>query len=683
MSKLKEQTKVRLWIVVILIFAVIMGVVDYPKYVDKSIDWFNAKAGTQISHVYNLPFHLGLDLQGGTHLVYEADVSEISSDEQSSSVEGVRDVIERRVNTLGVAEPVIQVNQARGKWRVIVELAGIQDVNEAIKMIGETPLLEFKEQNNEPPRELTAEESAELESYNEAAYKKASELLAKATGGEDFTALVKEYSEDELTKSFDGEIGYVGSANLDYTEIFKQVNELAPESGQVIETLIEDSEGYNVIKVLDVRDGEPEVKASHLLICYEGKKYCESGLTQEEARQKISDLKEQATTDNFEDLIVENSTEPNVETTKGDLNWFSKGMMVEEFENTVFAMQVGEISDIIETEFGYHLIFKTDERKLPEYKLARILIMTKSETDILPPTDQWINTGLSGKQLKKSLVEFDPNTNEPQVGLEFNDEGKELFAEITERNIGQPVAIFLDGQPISVPRVNDVIREGKAVISGSFDLAEARLLSQRLNAGALPVPINLVSQQTVGASLGAKSLQQSLWAGLLGIFLLIIFMIVYYRLPGILAIIALVVYSSILLFIFKLVPITLTLSGIAGFVLSLGMAVDANVLIFERLKEELRIGKPLGSAIDEGFKRAWPSIRDGNVSTLITCFILAWFGTSIIQGFAVTLGIGILISMFSAILVTRMLLKLFVNMKDVKSKLALFGVKKSTTEENK
>jgi preprotein translocase subunit SecD len=187
-------------------------------------------------------------------------------------------------------------------------------------------------------------------------------------------------------------------------------------------------------------------------------------------------------------------------------------------------------------------------------------------------------------------------------------------------------------------------------------LEEAKTLTRRLNAGALPVPIELISQQTVGASLGQAFIQKSLFAALLAFILIAIFMVAYYRLPGLLSIIALVIYTIINVVIFKSIPVTLTLSGIAGFVLSVGMAVDANVLIFERMKEELGLGKPLGSASEEGFRRAWPSIRDGNLTTLISCFFLYWFGTSMIKGFALTLFIGVVISMLSALIVTRIFL---------------------------
>jgi protein-export membrane protein SecD len=679
MAKLKERTKVRLILVLILVIAVVLGMIDYPKYVDKGIDYANAKFNWSVPHIVNLPFHLGLDLQGGTHLVYEADTTAVPEGEEASSVEGVRDVIERRVNAFGVAEPVVQTNQSAGKWRVIVELAGIKDVEAAIKMIGETPLLEFKEQNTEPPRELTEEEKVQMETYNKEAEERANALLQQALDGADFNELVKEHSEDIFTQAQGGDLGIVKSTSPTLLELYNAIDAIQPQADTLLNQLIEDQTGFNIVKITQVQDGDTEVKANHLLICYQGAERCEQETTREEAEAKIRELKDQANPDNFVDLVKENSTEPGAETSGGDLGFFARGQMVPEFEEAVFNMEVGAISDVVETDFGFHLIYKAEERQRKQYGVQRLLIETQTETDILPPSDQWKNTELSGKQLRRAQVTFDQVSNEVQVSLEFNDEGKDLFGEITSRNVGKPVAIFLDGEPISIPTVNEAITGGQAVITGSFDVNEAKLLSQRLNAGALPVPINLVSQQTIGAALGAESLQKSLMAGLVGLILIILFMLFYYRLPGLLAIIALGVYATALIFLFKLIPVTLTLAGIAGFILSLGLAVDANVLIFERLKEELRMGKPLGSAVDEGFKRAWPSIRDGNVSTLITCFILFWFGTSTIRGFAVTLGIGIIVSMFSAIVITRLLLKSFVSVKTKSKGFLWFGIKRTET----
>ena len=448
---MSSKRKILLNFLLIVILAIATTYIVYPKNQGIKIQQYG------INYFNNLEFHLGLDLQGGTHLVYQADLSQINSEDKGFAIEGVRDVIERRVNAFGVAEPIIQTTQ---KDRLIVELAGIEDVNQAINMIGETPLLEFKEEMNEEEKNAVREQ-------------------------------------------------------------FKEID-------------------------------------------------------------------------------------------------------------------------------------------VPEEFLAQFF---------------YKSTELGGKQLDRADVAFNPNTYEPEVQLQFDGEGKDLFGEITSRNVGRKLAIFLDGLPISIPVVNEPITDGRAIISGSFTTEEAKLLVQRLNAGALPVPIELISQQTVGASLGKDSVEKSLVAGLVGLLMLSFFMIIYYRLQGVLAVIALFIYSMIVLSLFKFIPITLTLSGIAGFILSIGIAVDANVLIFERIKEELRKGKTVGIAVDEGFARAWNSIFDSNMSTIITCFILAYFGTSIIEGFAITLGLGVVISMFSAIFITKTLLKVVI-MTKMGRKLWMFGVKK-------
>jgi protein-export membrane protein SecD len=515
---------------------------------------------------YGFPFKLGLDLLGGTHLIYEADISQIPINERGDSLAGVRDVIERRVNALGVSEPIIQTNQVGESWRVIVELAGVSDVNEAIGIIGETPLLEFKEENGNNSG-LTAEQTAQLAGLNEEVKSKAQSVLNSILAGGDFDTLASENSDDPGSKDNGG--------------------------------------FYASIK---------------------------------------------------------------------------RGVFVPEYEEVLFnQLKDGEIhGQLVESQFGYHIVKREESRGEGddlEIDTRHILLTTKTPADIgvtLEP--EWKNTELTGKDLQRARVDIDQRTGIPQVSLEFNSEGSDLFAEITKRNAGKLVAIFLDGQPISIPRVNEPILSGQAVISGSFTIAESRLLAQRLNAGALPVPINLISQTTVGASLGQESVQKSLFAGFWGLILVAIFMILYYRLSGVLSVISLLVYTVVLLALFKLIPVTLTLAGIAGFILSVGMAIDANVLIFERLKEELRNGRNLSTAVEQGFIRAWSSIRDSNISSLITCAILFWFGSSIIKGFAVTLAIGIIVSMFSAITITRQFLRLTAKWKISKTSW-LYGVK--------
>jgi preprotein translocase subunit SecD len=264
--------------------------------------------------------------------------------------------------------------------------------------------------------------------------------------------------------------------------------------------------------------------------------------------------------------------------------------------------------------------------------------------------------------LQSAAVNYDQQTGSVQVALQFNDEGAKLFQALTKRSIGKQIAIFLDGgtEPISAPVVNAEIIGGRAVITGNFTVQEAKLLAQRLNSGALPVPIQLISQQTVGPTLGSDSLTRSVQAGLVGFLLVAIFMILLYRVPGVVSVIALLLYAALSAAAFKLIPVTLTLSGIAGFILSIGIAVDANVLIFERLKEELKSGKGLIDGMEEAFRRAWPSVRDGHVTVLISSAVLYGFSSSIIRGFALTLAVGTLISLFTAVVSSRTILRLLV-----------------------
>lgn len=268
-------------------------------------------------------------------------------------------------------------------------------------------------------------------------------------------------------------------------------------------------------------------------------------------------------------------------------------------------------------------------------------------------------TNLTGKDLKSSSVVFDPNTGKPQVQLVFTGSGTDKFADITKRNVGKPVVIVLDNQVISFPTVNQPILTGNAVITGQFTTDQANTLSIELQGGSLPVPLTVLAQNSIGATLGQTSLAKSLFAGALGFAIIVLFMSVLYGLRGIMASGALLLYTIFVLAIFKIIPVTLTLAGIAGFILSIGMAVDANILIFERMKEELRSGKDYSAAVELGFSRAWSSIRDSNISTLITSFILFKFGTGIVRGFALTLAIGVIVSMFSAITITRTFLRVF------------------------
>lgn len=449
----RMKTRRVFWLIVVLILGAVF--VDLPSKIflkftlpGSKFGWKDIKVDQEISRpkldikigkfrlLRDLEIKQGIDLAGGTHLAFQADMSKIEAGDRNSAIEAAKENIEHRVNLFGVSEPLIQTSKLGDDYRLIVELPGVTDVNQAIDLIGQTAQLDFRE--------------------------------------------------------------------------------LSPE-----------------------------------------------------------------------------------------------------------ATQAASIFDFL-------------------------------------PTD------LTGANLSRSQVQFDPNTSQPVVGLEFNDEGAKKFGEITGRNVGKPVAIFLDEIPVTMPMVKEKITTGEAVITGDFASDEAKKLVIQLNAGALPVPIKLIEQRNVGAILGNESVRKSLQAGAIGLSMVILFMATYYGWLGILADIGLIIYGLLTLALHKLIPVTLTLPGIAGFILSVGMAVDSNILIFERMKEEIRGGKPRQMAMELGFGRAWDSIRDANVCTLITCFILfnpldwSLLNTSgMVRGFALTLGLGVLLSLFTGIVVTRTILRTF------------------------
>ena len=429
--------KHRIVLVCILLVSIAAGIFSYQPLWEK-ISGFR-------------PWSLGLDLEGGSYLIYEVDTKNIGKTEIDLVLNGLRDVIERRVNLFGVSEPRVFIQKGGGSPRLVVELAGIRNISEAIKQIGETPLLDFRE------------------------------------------VLISSEQSEETKSSIPTEEG-------------------SPNTGM-----------------------------------------------------------------------------------------------------------------------------------------------------------EFIQTELTGRYIKGAQVAFDSSGTGvnlgPIVALEFNKEGAEIFAKLTEKNIGKPIAVFLDNNLITMPTVQTKIEGGSAQITGRFTVEEAKQLVERFNAGALPAPIVLINQETVSPELGSDSLQKAVIAGVVGTILVIIFMIVYYRILGIFASAALLIYISFVLGIFKIVPITLTLSGIAGLILSIGMAVDANILIFERTKEELKRGLPYKEAQEEGFKRAWTSIRDSNITTILTSIILYYFTSSFVKGFALALLVGVLVSMFSAITVTRTLLRVFIKTK--------------------
>ncbi len=545
------QSKIRLNFALVVLMALVSIIVAYPKTVKFIPPVFN--------FVDQAKINLGLDLQGGYRLEYEVDTSKIAEDKKEDAVQAAKDVLERKVNTTGTSEALIQT-VAGTPPRIIIEYPGAKSAEDLKSLIKETPFLEFKEEKNEE------EQKAEIAKFNKM---------------------------------------------------------LAPNN--------ETSKKSAVENLQKVKDGG-----------------------------------------NFDELAKEFNQDPGSKDTNGVLDFIKKGQFVPQFDEILFNgnLKNGEFySELVETDFGWHIIRKLEEKGEGDNKeiKAQHILFSKQTAEMY--REYWIykETELTGKNLKDTAVIFtDQGLSEPQVQLKFDDEGAKLFAEITKRNMGKSVAIYLDGEVISAPTVQAEITGGEAVITGKFTVDEAKELKRRLNEGALPVPIKLVSQQSVGASLGKISLEKSLKAGVAGLAIVAIFMILYYRFFGFIAIIALFIYSAMMISVFKLSgvasdwPITLTLSGIAGFILSIGMAVDANVLIFERIKEELHGGRSLESAITEGFRRAWPSIRDGNYSTILTSMILIWMGTGFVKGFAVILTIGVVLSMFTAIVLVRIILQFVV-----------------------
>ncbi len=639
------------WLLALL---VVTGAMAYPEPANWLIWQAERVSGVTLPRI-QLPFVLGLDLQGGTSLEYEADVSKIPEAERREALNGVRDVIERRVNAMGVAEPLIQTTQAGDAWRVNVELAGVRDITQAIKRIGETPILEFKTENTSTQPELTEAQKKLLADTNAARKKQADAFLVEAQKpGADLQALAKQANTSTVTTT---NLGFV-QGNPAYSAIAAEAR--GKSAGTILGKVFDEEPAYVVAKVDEVRD-DKEVQASHILISWQGIEGIGSTLTKEDARKKIEELKKQVTPANFADIAAKESQEPGASASKGDLGYFGKGQMVDAFENAVFPMASGTISDIVETQFGYHLIHKTGERMTPNQKVSVLAVLKLTANDIAPPPEPYVATRLTGQHLQSARLEFNPQTGFPYVALEFNEEGAKLFEEITRDNINRQIAIFLDGNVISNPVVNQVIMGGRATIEGRFTVEEAKLLARRLQAGALPVPVKLIAQQTVGPTLGTDSVQQSLMAGLIGFALVAVFMIVVYRLPGLVSVLALALYAAVSSAVFKTVPVTLSLAGIAGFILSIGIAVDANILTFERLKEELEDQKKsLANALEEAFRRSWLSIRDGHMTVLISCAVLYWFSSSIIRGFALTLAIGTLLSLFTAVVSTRTMLRFLV-----------------------
>ncbi|MDD3014609.1 MAG: protein translocase subunit SecD [Candidatus Gastranaerophilales bacterium] len=320
----------------------------------------------------------------------------------------------------------------------------------------------------------------------------------------------------------------------------------------------------------------------------------------------------------------------------------------------------------------------SDPQKAKEYLGATASLEFKEQKIGFNNQPVWVSTGLSGKDLRKATIGSDPTTGEWKVDIEFNQTGTKKFADLTQKLVGKPMAIFFNNELQSAPVIQEPILGGRAQITGGqggFQFEEAKKMVDLINAGALPVPAKIIEENSIGPTLGQDSIQKSKIAGLVGLAIVMLFMLVYYRVPGIIANVALILYSIFAFAVFKIIPVTLTLAGIAGFILSIGMAVDANILIFERTKEELRAGRTLFTAINAGFDRAFTSIFDSNMTTIITCSILYMLGTSIIKGFALTLVIGVIISMFTAITVTKTFMHLIFGSGQLKHP-GWFGLKK-------
>lgn len=694
-------------IAVIVLFALFLGYFNLPSSLQK--------APFTPQSVLNSRVHLGLDLQGGSQLDYKIDLRRVPEKDKKMIVEGVKTVINKRVNALGVSEPNIYTSKVGEEEHLIVELAGVKDLNQAKKIVGKTIQLEFKEEKaGEDPKykenmrrlaeSILKRVNSEKETFEFIGQEENLAAPEKIQFTEEDWKFSEEISDKKIRDAVENtKIGVSGpnliEGNNGYTAKDEQLVPL---------------EGFFIIKPTDKRDTSalPEkdkaVQVSHILIAYRGADRAADSVvrSKDEAKTEAENLLKQLKEGrDFAAAAKELSDEPGAKDSAGKLSQAVKsgGAYVESFTSAALKLsKAGELSGVVESLFGFHIIRADD---FTQYKYSYIFVSTAP--------DPWQSTGLTGLQFQHAQVDFD-QFMQPVVSIKFNDEGSKLFEEITGRNVNKKVAIFVGGSLISAPNVNEKISGGSAQISGKFSIEEAQALARDLNTGAIPAPVLLSGQYTIGATLGETALQKSMKAGIIGILIVIIFMIIYYRLPGLIATFALTLYTGILLFmikselplplalaaalvifvaiVYKILQskdggwekfisfvlacfilffvtfllsnaIVLTLAGVAGVILSIGMAVDANILIFERTKEELSSGRPLSSAVDVGFDRAWSSIRDSNFSSLITCAILYNFGSSIIQGFAFNLAAGILISMFTAITITKTLMNMFMRTK--------------------
>lgn len=604
----------------------------------------------------NKDLSLGLDLQGGTQLRYVIDLSKVPTERIQSVVNGVQDVIRKRIDNLGVSEPIIQVANVGVDKHLIIELPGIKDLEEAKKRVGQVLTLQFKEQS----LEVDQEEEKRVAEANIERKDLAVGLFEKSKENQNLEELASEDQKARFYRSADFE-----SLDVIPNDLNETLSSL--EQGTVSSELIEGAQGWYTVKVVEKKTEEQkEIDASHILIAYQGAERADSEVvrSKDEAKTKAAEVlgKVQAGED-FATLAKEVSDE-NTETGELPAPVKAGGNYVKEFTDGALKLEnKGDISEVVESPFGYHIILARDVR-FTENALLKYesIILDKAVVN----SQGWKDTELTGEHFEFASPSFDQNSGQIYVSITFTDEGAKLFEDITGRNVQKPIAIFIDDLLISAPNVQQKITGGQAQITGNFSHKDAVQLSQDLNAGSIPAPITLIGQRTVEATLGASALRSGVRAGFIGIMILFLYMIMYYRLSGLLASLALGIYGVLLIALFKLWPVTLTLAGIAGVIFSLGIAVDANILIFERIKEEIKNGRTLVQAVEEGFKRAWSAIIDSNISGLLICGVLFFFGAGIIRGFAVTLSFGILLSLFSAITITRVFLMLLVSKTNIK-----------------
>ena len=603
----------RILIIIAIIVALAGAILGFQKI---SLGEFERGGDTPLG------LSLGLDLQGGGHLVYQANLTdpetgavlEVSEDQ----MESLKRAIERRVNSAGLGEPIIQI---LGDDRLLVQLPGVTDLQRAKDLIGETARLEFKRRELNVPREADEISTDDVLSVTV-------DFLPEPDLGEDEPAETETESEDEQTA--DTESQDEQTADTESQDEQTAAPDVPAEAEEPLDRPI-----AFLVEFTDA--GALEFQA--ILDRVTGK-YIEA-VTQLQIGERGYP--------SFIEVLVDGSQQ---------LRYQITPLAIAQMEtSTTYAFLVPE--EVTTNEQPPLEVMK--ERVGDSAQIRFIELQGSVDED----------TGLTGDDLSRAFPGQHTASGLPIVNLEFDDRGTRIFGELTQdiivkqqdTGIRDQIAIFLDGNELISPEVNAVITSGTAIIEGrqDFTIERVRNLALLLESGRLPIPIELIQERGVDAILGADSLAKSVVAGLIGLALVLVFMVLYYRLPGLVAAVALVIYVSIVLAIFKIVPVTLTLSGVAAVILSIGMAVDANILIFERMKEELRAGRTLLSSINFGFDRAWPAIRDGNVSTLITCAILFWFadqlGASIVQGFAVSLAIGVGVSMFTAITVSRTLLR--------------------------